>query len=51
MCIENSHSFMGVFATHPSIDDRIKTISAMTRTEIPALPVSLRRIPTQPWGA
>lgn len=51
MCIENSHNFMGVFATHPSIDDRIKTISAMTRTEIPSLPVSLRRIPTQPWGA
>jgi heat shock protein HtpX len=51
MCIENSHNFMGVFATHPSIDDRIKTISAMTHTPVPALPVGLRRIPTQPWGA
>lgn len=49
MCIENSHSFMGVFATHPSIDDRVKMLSFMTGAAIPALPVSLRRIPTEPW--
>ncbi len=35
MCIENSHNFMGIFATHPSIGDRVQTISAMTGTPIP----------------
>src|SRR5690606_3172846 len=35
MCIENSHNFMGIFATHPSIDDRIRAISAMTGTPVP----------------
>lgn len=38
MCIENSHNFMGMFATHPKIEDRIKTISEMTRTPVPVLP-------------
>lgn len=37
MCIENSHFFMGMFATHPPIDDRIETISNMTNTPIPKL--------------
>lgn len=37
MCIENSHNFMGVFATHPSIEARVKTISQMTGASIPAL--------------
>ena len=50
MCIENSHNFMGVFATHPSIDDRIQTLSDMTNTPVPTLPVSLRRPPKRPWG-
>jgi heat shock protein HtpX len=49
MCIHNSHAFLGLFSTHPSVDDRIKTISAMTQTPVPALPVSLRRIPRGPW--
>ncbi len=35
MCIENSKAFMGVFATHPPIDRRIKTISEVTNTPIP----------------
>lgn len=51
MCIENSHAFMGLFATHPSIDDRIKTLSQMTSTPVPVLQVSLRRGPRRPWGA
>lgn len=38
MCIENAHAFMGLFATHPPIGARIKTISEMTRTPIPQLP-------------
>ena len=50
MCIENSHSFMGMFATHPPIDKRIKTISEMTGTPVPTLPVSLKRPPKRPWG-
>ncbi len=35
MCIENSKAFMGVFATHPPIDKRIKAISEVTNTPIP----------------
>jgi heat shock protein HtpX len=50
MCIENSHNFMGVFATHPPIDDRIKAISTMTGTPVPDLTVTLRRPPARPWS-
>ena len=51
MCIENSYGFMGgIFATHPSIDDRIDTISKMTNTPVPALNISLKRPPKRPWG-
>ena len=35
MCIENHKSFLGVFATHPPIDKRIKAISEVTNTPIP----------------
>jgi heat shock protein HtpX len=35
MCIENSKAFLGLFATHPSIEDRIATISAVTGTPVP----------------
>ncbi|HEY0901193.1 MAG TPA: M48 family metallopeptidase [Micavibrio sp.] len=37
MCIENSHAFLGVFATHPPIEARIRAISATTGTPVPAL--------------
>ncbi len=50
MCIENSASFMGIFATHPSINDRVKALSQMTATPVPDLQVSLRRGPRRPWG-
>ncbi len=50
MCIENSHNFMGLFGTHPPIDDRIKMIAFVTGREIPSLPVSLRRPPRMPWS-
>ncbi len=35
MCIENHVSFMGIFATHPPIDKRIKAISEVTNTPVP----------------
>ncbi len=38
MCIENHVPFMGLFATHPPIEDRIKAISEITSTPIPELP-------------
>lgn len=50
MCIENSHNFMGIFATHPSIPDRVAVLSRMTGTPVPSLEVSLRRGPRKPWG-
>ncbi|MCK4946648.1 MAG: M48 family metallopeptidase [Alphaproteobacteria bacterium] len=49
MCIENSHSFMGIFATHPSIQNRVQTISRMTDMPVPKLQVSLRHGPRGPW--
>lgn len=49
MCIENSHRFMGMFATHPPIDARIAAISRITNEPIPALGVSLKRPPRRPW--
>jgi heat shock protein HtpX len=51
MCIENSHNFMGIFATHPSIEDRVQTISRLTGTPVPELQVSLKRGPRGPWQA
>ncbi len=51
MCIENSDHFLGIFATHPSIEDRIATISRMTNTPAPtALPPAAAPKPTGPWG-
>ena len=35
MCIENSHKFMGLFATHPPIEKRIEAISSTTGTPVP----------------
>lgn len=35
MCIENSKSFLGIFATHPSIENRLRAISEITNTPIP----------------
>lgn len=49
MCIENSHEFLGLFATHPPLASRIQAISEATRTPVPSLQVSLRRVPDAPW--
>lgn len=49
MCIENSHEFMGIFATHPRIEDRIMAISRTTGASVPQLQVSLKRGPSEPW--
>ena len=35
MCIENSAPFLGLFATHPPLDARIRAISEATGTPIP----------------
>lgn len=37
MCIENSQRFLGLFATHPPIEARIKAISETTGTPVPDL--------------
>lgn len=39
MCIENHKPFMGLFATHPPIEKRIRALSETTRTPIP--PISI----------
>ena len=38
MCIENRAPFMGLFATHPPIETRIKALSSTTGSAIPNLP-------------
>lgn len=55
MCIENSHPFMGLFATHPPIDMRIRAISEATGTPVPDTPETHRapnaeRFGTPPQG-
>jgi len=35
MCIENSRAFLGIFATHPPIEARIRAISEVTNTPVP----------------
>lgn len=54
MCVENSKPFMGMFATHPPIEKRLKAISESTGTLIPDSlpPVSRKSLPKErsnPW--
>ena len=37
MCIENRSRFLGMFQTHPPMDERVAIISKMTNTAIPEL--------------
>ncbi|MEM7650617.1 MAG: M48 family metallopeptidase [Pseudomonadota bacterium] len=37
MCIENAKPFMGLFATHPPIEKRIRALSQTTNTPVPEL--------------
>jgi heat shock protein HtpX len=50
MCIENAQPFMGLFATHPPIDDRIAAISEMTGIPVPVLPHAGPTTPDQSFG-
>lgn len=50
MCIENSHPFMGMFATHPPMDERIRAISEMTGTPVPVLETPLPPAPEDRFG-
>lgn len=45
MCCENAQPFLGLFATHPPIEARIKTIAALTQTEMP----DMHRPRKNPW--
>lgn len=50
MCIENAQPFMGLFATHPPIEARIKILSEMTNTPVPILPHTGPTTPEQSFG-
>lgn len=53
MCIENSQPFMGLFATHPAIADRIAALSQMTGTPVPVIeeaPPAQAPRPRGPWS-
>jgi heat shock protein HtpX len=45
MCIENSAPFMGLFATHPPMEKRIRMIAETTGAAVPSLPQP------SPWHA
>lgn len=49
MCIENRRPFMGMFATHPPIEDRIAVISRMTDTPVPVLTQNAYMKENFPW--
>ncbi len=42
MCFENAQGFMGLFATHPPIEERIRVIAHYAGLPVPALPPKRR---------
>ncbi len=46
MCTANSSRFMGLFATHPPLEDRIRAIAALTGARIPQETADFRN----PWA-
>lgn len=42
MCIENRQPFMGLFATHPPIENRVRAIAQLTGAPVPSLPPKAR---------
>lgn len=50
MCVENAAPFMGLFATHPPIEQRIQMLSEMTNTPIPDLPHHGPAAPEEAFG-
>lgn len=50
MCIENHVPFLGLFATHPPIEDRIRAISETTGSPMPDLPHSGPAIKEETFG-
>jgi heat shock protein HtpX len=42
MCFENRQAFLGLFATHPPIEDRIATIAAYSNLPVPSIKPKIR---------
>lgn len=51
MCIENSRAFLGLFATHPPIAERIAAISTLTGTPVPDPTAAALPGGQSPWRA
>lgn len=51
MCTHNGHAFLGLFATHPPIEARVKAIAKMTNTPLPqpAVQAVSRPAASNPW--
>ena len=50
MCIENGHRFMGLFATHPPLADRIRAIAEATQTPVPEIEPGSSALKKNPWA-
>ncbi len=49
MCIENTIPFLGLFKTHPSIQQRVQILSDMTHTPIPDMDIQNPSTSQQPF--
>ncbi len=48
MCTANSRRFLGLFTTHPPIEERVQAIAAVTGTPVPVLAAEIE-VPHNPW--